>query len=521
MATDRNNSQRYIAYIGVCVALLPVLLLRDFTPSNELRYLSIADEALRNHTFFTFTNQGVPYADKPPLYLWLVMLGKWLLGAHYMWFLSLFSLIPTLITIDVMDKWVASEMDAKGRSLARVLLLTSGLFLGLAVTLRMDMLMCMFIVLSLRVFYRMVTESGPKPRSKDRWLFPVYVFLALFSKGPVGILVPLCSSVVFLLWKRRIREFGRYWGWRTWGVLLAGCLVWFSAVYAEGGNDYLHNLLFHQTIDRAVNSFHHEEPFYYYLISVWYSIAPWSLLIIGLIVAAVCKRLVSTDLQRFFLTVSVTTFVMLSCISSKLQVYLLPAFPFLVYAGVMFLPRFKENGWMKAAIAVPAAVFAVAFPALLFAFSSDSTPPYLRQGLIYAAAFLLTAAGVYALLSLYRKGKGLTWAIHSLAAGLLLAVFVGGWALPDMNPAIGYGALCEKALEVSEAKGISDFRAWRVSRPEGMDVYLKRPVSVLPKDERPSADPQRPAILMVRKRDLEQFSGRETWTVGDYAVVVL
>ena len=63
-----------ICYILFCMALLPILFLRDFTPLNELRYLSIADEALRNHTFFTFTNHGEPYADKPPLYFWFVML---------------------------------------------------------------------------------------------------------------------------------------------------------------------------------------------------------------------------------------------------------------------------------------------------------------------------------------------------------------------------------------------------------------------------------------------------------------
>ncbi|MDE5707727.1 MAG: dolichyl-phosphate-mannose--protein mannosyltransferase, partial [Alistipes sp.] len=46
--------------------LLPAMALRDFTPSNELRYLSIADEALADGNFFAFTNQGAPYADKPP-----------------------------------------------------------------------------------------------------------------------------------------------------------------------------------------------------------------------------------------------------------------------------------------------------------------------------------------------------------------------------------------------------------------------------------------------------------------------
>lgn len=41
-------------------------MLRDFTPSNELRYLNIADEALRHYALFAFSNHGVAYADKPP-----------------------------------------------------------------------------------------------------------------------------------------------------------------------------------------------------------------------------------------------------------------------------------------------------------------------------------------------------------------------------------------------------------------------------------------------------------------------
>lgn len=74
----RKSREKYFLYLGVCLALLPILLMCDFTPSNELRYLSIADEALRNHVFFAFTNHGVPYADKPPLYFWIVMMCRWL-----------------------------------------------------------------------------------------------------------------------------------------------------------------------------------------------------------------------------------------------------------------------------------------------------------------------------------------------------------------------------------------------------------------------------------------------------------
>ena len=219
-------------FLGVLLALLPVILLRDFTPANELRYLSIADEAMSHGDIFTFTNHGIAYADKPPLYFWIIMFGKWLLGNHYMWFLSLASLIPAFVVIHIMDKWVAKEINDLGRFTAKFMLMSTGLFLALSVTLRMDMLMCMFIVLSLYTFYKMYIGTNNK---LDTFLFPFYIFMALFSKGPIGLLVPLLSTIIFLYQKKRIKTVAFYWGWKTWSILLTGCLIWFAGVYIEDG----------------------------------------------------------------------------------------------------------------------------------------------------------------------------------------------------------------------------------------------------------------------------------------------
>lgn len=145
----RTYRDTYLLYIGVVVALVPVMVLRDFTPDNELRYLSIADEALRQHTYFAFTNHGVPYADQPPLYLWLVMLLRWLTGAHRMWLLSLLSLLPALGVAQLMNHWCRQSGRADSTVMGAPMLLTSAFFIGAAVTLRMDMLMCLFIVLAL------------------------------------------------------------------------------------------------------------------------------------------------------------------------------------------------------------------------------------------------------------------------------------------------------------------------------------------------------------------------------------
>lgn len=513
-----SSREKHLSYIGICVALLPVLLTRDFTPMNELRYLSIADEALRNHTLFAFTNHGTPYADKPPLYLWFVMLCRWITGEHRMWLLALFSLVPALGITHIMDRWSEQDMDNESRTLARLMLMTSGLFLISAVTLRMDMLMCLFIVLSLRAFWQIRMNEN----SCSRWLFPVYMFLAVFTKGPLGILIPLCCTTVFLCMSGCIRQFFRYWGWRTWLILAVCFSIWFGAIYAEGGTSYLYDLLVHQTIGRAVNSFHHNEPFYYYAVSIWYSIAPWSLLAVCVLAAALRPKFIRSDLQRFFLTTGITTFLLLSCISAKLQIYLLPAIPFFIYATAMFLTRFNDTIWMKAAIAVPSVLFAVALPTLVVISSNDRVP-YLNEGMIYAAATILTLNGTHSLYLLFNKkhGTNLDGIILRMGAGMLAAVLVGGCSLHKLNAYIGYGALCEKAVEISQEEGIRDVRTWKISRAENMDVYLHRPIKVVQEDVFPNANEGRPFLLLTRSSELKRFPRHDSQTIGRFAIIVI
>src|SRR5690554_4156977 len=188
-----KNKQIYLILIWF-IALLPIMIMRDFTPNNELRYLSIVDEALVNGDVFTFTNQGEIYADKPPLHFWLMMLGKVMLNGHRMWYLSMLSFIPALITLVTMTKWMRMSNREKeiseneeNENAGILMLMTSGLFIGLTIFVRMDMLMVMFITLSLYTFYKIYKREN---HPRDTYLFPIYVFLALFSKGPIGILIP-------------------------------------------------------------------------------------------------------------------------------------------------------------------------------------------------------------------------------------------------------------------------------------------------------------------------------------------
>lgn len=336
--------------------LLPLLLLRHITPTNEMKYLTVADQALRDGNFWCFYLDEAIYADKPPLYFWIIMLFRRILGFHCIPVLELFSLLPAFGTILVLNKWCGRELTGRWRNASEMALMTTAYFLGGAVVLRMDMLMVLFITLSLWTFWRIYQGDDSL---KLRIVFPVYVFMAIFSKGPVGIMVPLICIPVYLLVVKDFRKIGKIWGWSTWLILAALCGLWWCGVYAEGGTPYLNNLLFHQTAGRAVNAFHHKRHWYYYLYTVWYAMGPWSLLTIPVAVWAVIRKITLSDLTKFFLIISTFFFVMMSAVSSKLAIYLLPCFGLFNYAAFIILQQ-ADDGTRRWPSAVRKTVFALA-----------------------------------------------------------------------------------------------------------------------------------------------------------------
>lgn len=507
-------------YVVFFIVVAPVLLLRDFTPDNELRYLSIADEALRNHSFFAFSNHGIPYADKPPLYLWIVMALRQLLGSHQMWALGLVSLLPALATVYTMDRWVAETLDDGARRCGRWLLLTSAFFLGAALTVRMDMLMCWFIVLSLRSFWHIYSRDAHYRRS--RWTFGLFVFLALFTKGPLGVLIPLCSTVAFLAVRRQWSRLAEVWGWHTWTVLLAGCALWFGAVWTDGGSAYLDNLLFHQTLDRAVHAFHHNRPCYYYLVCLWYCVAPWSLLAV-LSMGLLLKQKGSTsDLQLFFPLVALVILLLLSAISGKLQIYMLPAIPFMAYSAAYCLPAFPRSWHVRLCLALPAFVLVASLPVLLTVGRNTPFSAFLFHPAVVCAAAMLSLGGIAALLALLAgPGQRSSYkSVEYMAKAVMAAVFVASLVLPKVNPLTGYGPLCNVAKDVARQEGLHAFLALDLKNAADMDAYLSAPVTTLASGSEAGKVLKDKVLLMMPCRYKPLANGYRQRQVGNWLVVV-
>jgi len=372
----------------------------------------------------------------------------------------------------------------------------------------------------------MYKERGKK---WDVYLFPFYVFMAIFSKGPFGLLIPLFVSMGYLLLEKKIATLKRYWGWKTWLILIIFCGIWFAGVANEGVPGYLNNLLFHQTVNRGINTFHHKEPFYYYMVSFWYSLAPWSLLIFGIFLTSLKKGWIKTELERFFLTTIAVMFIMLSLVSSKIQIYLAPAFPFMIYLTALLMKKFKWNQWLSLAIGLPALLFSSSIFVLgYFILFRNENKILIQPFIILGVALLSTAA----LISLYfnYKRKDLGKAINLLAIGILISVFIAAWSLPDVNSYIGYANLSKEIKKVRAEKQIAATYLYKLKRADNMDVFLDHTFEVLKKDALLKKKLS-PGILVIDndvidsdKKDreiIDLVKGKERHIVGNYSVIVL
>lgn len=470
-------------YVFCAVCLLPMMAMRDFTPSNELRYLSIADEAIANGHLFAFYNHGIPYADKPPLYFWIVMLCRLLFGHHSCLALSMFSLIPAFAIVGIMDKWVMKGKSAMNRMSVAGMTLTCVMFLGTMVVLRMDMLMCLFIVLALWTFYRMYTGEGS--RRQDSLTLPLWIFLALFTKGPVGLLMPPLAIAVFLAVKRDWKGFRKYLGLKTWGIIAALSAVWLTCVWLEGGLEYINNLLFKQTVGRAVNAFTHARPFWFYLVTILWCLAPYTLLLIGSFMASLLPVRKAgaekvSDFEILFLCTIISTAAMLSSFSSKLPIYLVPVLPFCVYLFPTVLDRIGERGWMRWSVGIFQILLLCAGIATLLFLSGSVTIPaaaclldeysFAREAPVVNAVILLTLANAMGTWFLIKR-KSVNIPALLLSAGLFLAAFSASAVLRDLNPYIGYGSICSRVPEGTDVATIF------LHRPENIDVYTGRQIT--------------------------------------------
>lgn len=326
-------------------AFVPAVLWRDFLPLTELKYLDIAQDALARGNFFAFYYDGEPYTSKPPFYLWLCMMALSLGHNLSFPFLLLISVLSWISIIILCDRFFGFNFRHQERILIILGMCSMLLADVTAVVARMDVLftaVVLFAYIRLIKRYELLCALGNTPRVRLKYgnlQIPLLLFLAIFIKGPYGLLFPF-TALLFVLWynhdlKRLFKVFRPY-----YFIIILFCMgLWALGVYLESGSDYLYELFWSQSLRCLEGDSElpvvHAEPFYYYFKLFLPLTLPVGLCAVYFLIRQVKGRICLELKQQACLFFVLAVMLVVSIPSYKLEICLLPALPSLYYYIVL------------------------------------------------------------------------------------------------------------------------------------------------------------------------------------------
>jgi 4-amino-4-deoxy-L-arabinose transferase-like glycosyltransferase len=395
----------------------------------------------------------VPRLNKPPLVYWVAGAFMRVLGPTE----TSARLASAMAALGVMALvWhLGNVMFGRRVALLGALVWATATFpFGLARVLNTDMLLCFSITLGLVGIWhalengRWTSEDGPDPRARVHWR-PVLVAgigmgLALLSKGPVGVALPLLIGFIYL--------FARNWQglsapttflsrtgrdlWRDkvlWlsllpalCIALAMALPWVMAI-SQRIPHFLENFLLNENLGRFSGSqeYHDPTPFWYYVPVVLLGLLPWPMFLLwsGPQRAEVVRDETQAAFEaraRWFLWLwALIPVVAFSFSSTKLVTYILPSFPaFCLLLGQACSRAFKSQSdastptipvsprlWWSAigGTALLNILIAVGLTTYL---TSDKTLPRSEGLLLSALLLLVLVGGSLVLLGVARQQRG-------------------------------------------------------------------------------------------------------------------
>ncbi|WP_106476331.1 ArnT family glycosyltransferase [Phytohalomonas tamaricis] len=328
-------------------------------PADEPRFALIAQEMLDTGQWLIPHRAGELYPDKPPIFMWAIALGLWLTGSLKVAFL-LPSLLGGLGALAMVTDLAKRMYGPRIAGLTGLGLLLTVQFTLQAKTAQIDMLVTFFITLGL---YGALRHALLGPARGWWYVACVAMGLGIITKG-VGFLPLLLLPAWFL--PRLVKRIARpgHWqvcplAWRDLGgglaTLVATIALWglpmivYTALSHDPSFDaYRNNILFKQTGQRYTDSWHHLEPFYYYILEV----LPWAWLPLSLALPWAVpnwwRRIKRSD-PRLVMPLSfvVLMVVFFSFSPGKRGVYMLPGTAMFVLAMAPLLPGLLKRVWFN------------------------------------------------------------------------------------------------------------------------------------------------------------------------------
>jgi 4-amino-4-deoxy-L-arabinose transferase-like glycosyltransferase len=427
--------------------------LRDPWPPDEPRFALVAQDMLRSGDWLFPRIGGDLYADKPPLFFWLVAAATMVTGSLRIGFLLpslLCGLGTVLLTYDLLRRARGREAGLAG---AFVLLLTFQ-FVWQARQAQIDATLCFFTTLSLYGLLRHLCLGPARGWFLLGW---AAAGLGVITKG-VGFL-PLLALIPFAALVRRgwPAAVGRIGSLGLAGVasMLVAIGLWFlpMIIATSAGGDllgYRNEILFHQTVTRYAEAWHHHAPIYYYFVEIiplfWLpliAISPW-----------LWPRWRDAFRSRDTLTTVLLAWVVIVVLfftasSGKRTLYILPAVPAFAMAAGPWLPELlRARGPRRVVFVLACALTAVAAGAAAYLGFSSRRAEHFVQAYGFHPVWPLAIVALCAVASLALFRIRDAWLAYAGVLGAVL-VFTGLVVYPRIDAERSGRAFMERVEQAS------------------------------------------------------------------------
>jgi len=333
----------------------------DFYTKGEPREASVAVSMIEKNQWILPEVYTDEISYKPPLMHWLIAVFS-LPEGNVTPFSSRF---PSALAfgglIICSFLFFGRDLRMQESFLASIILLTVFELHRSAMTARVDMLLTLFIFWALTRLFRWEED---RKLTGFPWLIPLIMSLAVLTKGPIGIVLPMLVFGIYLL-------FLRYNIWKIAAKLIPLALlalvlpsIWYLFAYLQGGKEFL-NLVLAENFGRFFDTDNfniqynlgHEKGLWYNLAMLASGFIPWTLLLFISLFGLSYKRFsgirslwngfIQMEKTKLFSALAaIIIFLFYSIPLSKRSVYLMPTYPFIaifIAQYILYLTEYKTK----------------------------------------------------------------------------------------------------------------------------------------------------------------------------------
>src|SRR6266404_5746508 len=258
----QGTSARWLAAAAVVASFFLLLGAAPLFDVDEGAFSQATLEMFQRGDFLSTYLNGEPRYDKPILVYWLQAAAVALLGPSE-WAFRLPSAICATLWAWLTYLFVRRHYDAERALFAAALLASSlGVFIiGRAAT--ADALLNMLIAASMFAAWQHLSTG------RRGWLYATHaaIGLGVLAKGPIAILVPFATTLIFCWLRRDLRTWARaVFDWRALLVLLAIAVPWYAVILLREGRGFVEGFFVKHNLGRFSGpvSGHSGSLFYYF-----------------------------------------------------------------------------------------------------------------------------------------------------------------------------------------------------------------------------------------------------------------